>query len=389
MLQRSQWIVYGTALSPFALKVLAMCRFKGLPHRVFTREASHWESIRIQVRKSLLVHGVLPLTWPPMTPEDEFPLVPFLFGPDGENLYDSTAIGYWLDEKSPAKERRDSLVAREPEKLRAAIGFIDEYADEWGLYMAHHFRWVVSARTCNAAARLVSELPPLLHLCRSRIERFFTARQVRRLNYLFSVAPAGFTVQGLPAYRQPPSRPGFPPTHKLLEDAFSRLLAALEPVLAQRPFLFGRRFTLADAALFGQLAMNLEDPEANDYIARTAPTTHAWLRAIYDGRFPGYEPGAPLAVHDDLQPLFAEIGRTYVPLMQQQLRAYERFRLAGIATFNEAAFDAGQALYDGELCGHPFRSVAKSFQVKTWRSLLPLLKHGWLCDWLNLGTDSL
>ena len=31
--------------------------------------------------------------------------------------------------------------------------------------------------------------------------------------------------------------------------------------------------------------------------------------------------------------------------------------------------DAGKALYDGELMGHPFRSVAKTFQVRVWREL--------------------
>lgn len=382
----SQWIVYGTDLSPFFLKVLAMCRFKGLPHRIFTREASTLEAARIQLRKTLLVRRILPLTWPQMTEEDEFPLVPFLFGPHGENLYDSSAIGAWLDEHSPVKERTDRLIPVESEELRAAAAIIDEYADEWGLYMAHHFRWVVSARTCNAAARLVSELPQVVQLGRRHIERFFTARQVRRLNYLFSVAPPGFQIAGLPPFRQPPSRDGFPPTHQLIEDAMARLLAALEPILQKRPFLFGSRFTLADAALFGQLAMNLEDPEASDFIARAAPTTHGWLREIYKGRFPGHEPGARLAVHADLAPLFAEIGRTYVPLMQQQQRAYERYRAAGHKLFNEAAFDAGQALYEGELGGQPFRSVVKTFQVKTWRNLLPALEQKRLRSWLG-GLD--
>ncbi len=384
----SEWIVYGTDLSPFFLKVLAMCRVKGLPHRVFTREASTLEAARIQVRKSLLVRRLLPLTWPRMTDEDEFPLVPFLFGPGGENLYDSSAIGAWLDDSSPVKGGTDRLIPGDSEELRAAVAIIDEYADEWGLYMAHHFRWVVSARTCNAAARLVSELPPVVRLGRRQIERFFTARQVRRLNYLFSVAPPGFQVDGLPSYRQPPARAGFPPTHKLIEEAMTRLLAALEPVLQKRPFLLGSRFTLADAALFGQLAMNLEDPEASDFIARAAPTTHAWLREIYKGRFPGHESGAALAVHADLAPLFAEIGRTYVPLMQQQQRAYERYRAAGQKLFNEAAFDAGQALYDGELDGQPFRSVVKTFQVKTWRNLLPFLRQQRLRSWLGGAADS-
>ena len=76
----AKWIVYGSELSPFALKVRAMCRWMGLPHQFFTREASTWEAARVQLRKELLVRGRLPLTWPKMTAEDEFPLVPFLFG---------------------------------------------------------------------------------------------------------------------------------------------------------------------------------------------------------------------------------------------------------------------------------------------------------------------
>jgi hypothetical protein len=55
--------------------------------------------------------------------------------------------------------------------------------------------------------------------------------------------------------------------------------------------------------------------------------------------------------------------------MQQNFDAWRRQRAAGETRFNEAAFDAGRALYDGTLAGHPFRSVAKTFQVQVWRSL--------------------
>jgi hypothetical protein len=37
--------------------------------------------------------------------------------------------------------------------------------------------------------------------------------------------------------------------------------------------------------------------------------------------------------------------------------------------FNEKAFDAGRALYDGVLLGHPFRGVVKTFQVRVWQDL--------------------
>jgi hypothetical protein len=55
--------------------------------------------------------------------------------------------------------------------------------------------------------------------------------------------------------------------------------------------------------------------------------------------------------------------------MRQNERAYERHRAAGETRFNESAFNAGRAMYDGELYGQPFRSVAKSFQVRVWRDL--------------------
>ena len=60
---------------------------------------------------------------------------------------------------------------------------------------------------------------------------------------------------------------------------------------------------------------------------------------------------------------------TYAPLMVQNEGAYETARKQGEQLFNEAAFDQHRALYDGELLGHPFRAVAKTFQVKVWRDL--------------------
>ena len=81
----------------------------------------------------------------------------------------------------------------------------------------------------------------------------------------------------------------------------------------------------------------------------------------------GHEP-APAHI-EALGPLLSEIVRIHVPLMEQNERAYERHRAAGQTRFNEAAFDRDEALYDGQLLGHPFRSVAKTFQVKSWRAL--------------------
>lgn len=360
-----QWTVYGSELSPFTLKLLAMARYKGLPYRFLPEEGGWLDNMRITLRKERLVRRRLPLTWPQMTEDDEFPLVPFLFGPNGENLYDSSAIGEWLDQRSAAPT---PLIPADP-ALRFVVKLLDEFADEWMLYLVHHFRWKVSATDNNAGKRLGHELRWTLLGRDAPVADFFSARQVRRLPYLFSVAPQGFHIPGLPPERQPPSREGFPPTHALLEESYRRILLALEPIFSQRPYLFGNAPTLADFSLYGQIGMNLPDPSANRFIATTAPRTHEWVQRLHRHEFDSAAK-PELALHDDLAPLLAEVSRIYVPLMQQNAAAVARYKRAGEKQFNERAFNRGQGLYDGELDGTPFRSVAKSFQAQTWRGVL-------------------
>ncbi len=364
----NEWIIWGSALSPFHLKLMAMCRHAGLPFRVLPGARSRVENLRYMRRRERLVRGRLPLTWPQKDPLDEFPLVPYLFGPAGENLYESSAIAEWLDTRAPAPRPRGELIPRDDPAAAFVVHLIDEYADEFGLYLIHHQRWKVSARDNRAGAVVAREfqLGPFQPL----MARWFSRRQTRRLPYLFSVAPAGFHIEGLPPGRQPPSLPGFPPTHALLEQAFDRLLAALEPVYSQRKSLLRKRFTLADASLFGELGVHsIADPTVTAAIERQAPRLHAWLAGVHAGELDDGPGRGEWRLDDSLQPLLAEIARTYVPLMQQNAAAWERLTATGETCFNERGFDRGRGLYDGTLDGQPFRAVAKTFQVKSWRAL--------------------
>lgn len=361
------WRLWGSTLSPFGLKVEAMLRFARVAHRWLPAAGGFAEALRFERRRRALVHRRIPLTWPPADPLDEFPLVPFLFGPRGENLYDSSAIGAWLD--AQGLTRAGGLLPDGDAALRFAIRLVDEALDEVGLYLVHHNRWVVSARDNDAGVRLAREMRPLLGPFAAVLARAFPARQVRRLPYLFSVAPADADFGDLPARLRPPARAGFPPTHALLDAAYERLVAALEPLFAAQPFLFGERFTLADASVYGQLGMNRADPSAHARLARMAPATHAWVDRIASGDFAAHRTGAAIALDASHAPLLAWIAETFVPLMQQNRDAWRRHRAAGERRFNEAAFDAGRALYDGVLLGVPFRSVAKTFQVRVWQSL--------------------
>lgn len=313
--------------------------------------------------------GKLPLTHPAMDELDEFPLVPFLLGPNGENLFDSSAIGEWLDAHYRRAET-SALLPREDEALHFAIRLIDEYFDELGLYMVHHNRWKVAARDNGAGLRLAADFRPIGGPFARLLASQFPPRQVRRLPYLFSVAPEGQREwDDLAARLRPPARPGFPATHALLEEHFAALLAILERLLAQRPYLFGERFSLADASAYGQLGMNLSDASAERWIRNAAPGVRAWLERIADADFAAGRAQGALTLDDALSPLLAHVCEVFVPLMRQNQAAWEQMREAGETLFNEAAFDAGRALYDGELAGHPFRSVVKTFQVRVWRDL--------------------
>lgn len=334
------YAVWGSELSPFTLKVLRTMRHARVPLRFLPTQGSWSENIRCLWRLSKLKSGRLPMTYPVLTEDDELPLVPYVFGEDGSNLYDSTAIAEWFDRGLPPERR---LLPAEPVAAFLAR-LIDDYADEFLLYVVHHNRWVVSRADNDAGARLAHEYRSLIGPLQRPFAAWFSHRQVRRLPYLFSMEQ----------------------TRPLLDEAFARVLDVLETLLSQRRFILGERFTLADAAIYGQLGMNLADPSACALI-RQRRKLHAWLLALHGSEPEPIASGDALALDGALMPLLGEIFRTYVPLMKQNARAFEALRASGATRFNEAAFDRGEAMYDGVLEGRPFRHVAKRFQARVWK----------------------
>ncbi|HEY1077948.1 MAG TPA: glutathione S-transferase C-terminal domain-containing protein, partial [Fontimonas sp.] len=302
--------------------------------------------------------------WPAPDPLDEYPLVPFLLTADGAVHYDSSGIAGWLDETRAAD--MPALIPEDP-ALALVCALIDEALDEVGLYLVHHHRWVVSHDDNTAGSRLAHEfrsllLPPL----RPLLARRFAARQIRRLPYLFSVAPE--PSQGPTAGRPPPpARAGFPATHARLESAWDELVDAAALALRDRPYLLGERFTLADAALYGQLNMNMSDPSSERRLRARAPALRRWLQRIEDGEH-AVSRGA-LALHDGLGPLLRWICSSFIPLMRANAQAWALQRAGGRTRWNEAAFNRGEALFDLQWRGAPARSVVKTFQVRVWRDL--------------------
>lgn len=367
-------VVWGPELSPFLLKLEAMLAWAGVPQRRLPRDGSRAENLRT----TLLVERAKAARTArrPLGDDDaldEYPLVPFLVTPSRDVLYDSSAIARWLD-RDHAPDGGPLLPG--DAATRFVASFLDEAFDEFGLYMVHHNRWKLAAGDngrpgMRLAREYARQIPPGVA---PLFATWFERRQVRRLPYLFSVAPRGYTAPGVAAAMTPPSRDGFPPTHELLEHAWERTLAAIAAILGERPFLLGERFTIADASAYGQLSMNLTDTAAARRLRELAPSVHDWLVAIRDRRHVAARGSlVDVAGCAALRGLLAVFADTFVPLMRANEAAFDAWRARGETVFNEKAFDAGRALYDGSVAGHPFRSVAKSFQARTWRDL----RRGW------------
>ncbi len=355
---------WGLTASPYQLKMQSSADFAEVTWRRLPEQGSPLQALNVlrRLRRDKASHAVQ--RFPSyMQDMDEYPAVPFYTLDEEHFYYDSTGLALHLD--SLGKCATPLLPDSDAEQFLCHL--IDEAFDEFGLYMVHHNRWATSASTNIMGEMTAREMAPWLPApLRWVIARRLARSQSRRCPYLLSVAPPDFDA-GVASDITPPMRPGFPPTHELLDTAWRRYLAAMEHCLAEQPFLLGEQFTLADASAYGQLSMNLVDGRAAEILQELAPITYDWLCMIRDGGHRGAT--GELRASKRLLPLLECIADTFIPLMQQNEVAYRTARAQGQRQFNEQAFDTGQALYDGELMGYPFRSVAKSFQVVTWREL--------------------
>jgi glutathione S-transferase len=219
--------LYQFDISPFCDKIRRILNVKGRPytlHEVRIAEAPRLKSI---------------------SPTGKFPAIDV----DGQVIVDSTEIAHFLESKFPAP----ALMPKDPREA-ALVHLLEDWADE-SLYF---YEMTMRLGWANNAKRWVPEL--LKH------ERGFMKAMGPRM--LPSVISRVTRAQGVGRKRR----------DQVLKEV-DRHVRAIGDLLGDRNWLVGDALTLADIAVFSQLAC-ISGTEEGAAIIQAVPQSAAWLRRV-------------------------------------------------------------------------------------------------------------
>lgn len=287
-------IVYGTDCSYYTGKLEAYLRAKGIAYRL---EPFGEANMKRAARHT----GVTQ--------------VPLVERPDGTWLADTTLIIEYYERVQP----EPALSPRVP-----SVGFVsrllEDFADEWLWRPAMHYRWSYrdNARYMSAwLAEHAADQPG--------------PQWLKRL-YWYRRQLGGFVRgDGVTAANR---------AH--VEASYLDTLAAMEAIVARRPYLLGERPTEADFGFFASLFRHFAcDPTPGRIMRTRAPGVHEWVARMWNAS-PERSARGPLpdAIPADLGPLLAMVAEIYVPYLDANARAFAagqprvRYTVQGV-TFDE------------------------------------------------------
>ena len=274
----------GAPGSPYTRKMLALLRYRRIPYRFLQGMVSDQQA-----------DAELP---PP-----KVALLPTFYfrAPSGEieSMVDSSPIIRRLEETALGR----SVIPPDP-----ALAFLDwlleDYGDEWLTKAMFHYRWHYPAdirqggeilpRWGNLTAADAQIAP---------MSAFIRERQIARLHVVGSNSA----------------------TAPIIEASYLRFLKLFDAHIRNGPFLFGRRPSAGDFAIFGQLTqLTGFDPTPMRLALDNAPQVYAWVGVAED--LSGLEPKddhwrSRDSLPDTLKDLLAELGRVYAPALLANAQA--------------------------------------------------------------------
>ena len=269
--------IVGNPASPYTRKMLALMRYRRIPYVV------EWGDPRALIKKMGL--------------EEPKPiLLPVLvFNIDGKNraITDSTPIIRHLENEFSVRR----VIPSDP-KLNFLNYVLEDFGDEWVTKYMFHYRWHFEDDIEKAGTVL-----PLMHDVslenKSHLEfkKYFSELQTSRLWVVGSNNK----------------------TAPIIEESYKRFLNQLDTCLSINPFLFGKRPSSSDYAIYGQLTQLIGfDPTSSAIAHNISPRAISWIDQMEDL--------SGLNVHEEdwitfeqaernLSNIFEEIGKVYMPAL--------------------------------------------------------------------------
>lgn len=232
---------YGWMVSPYSAKTRSYLRYKGTD---FEDRAPSFLELKLKIERKV---GVV--------------IMPSVELPDGSFLKDSSEIIDHFERLSP----EPSITPRTP-RQRVASAVLEVFADEWLVLPALMYRWTRPASIAFAIEEFGKDGAPFLpRTLRHAMGRAFGRKMAAYLP-MFGITPE---------------------TGPEIEAMTEAVIAALDEVLAETPYILGGRPCMGDFALYGPLYAHLfRDPGSNGLFDR-APHVRAWIERLHAPRVLG------------------------------------------------------------------------------------------------------
>ena len=271
----------GAPGSPYTRKMLALLRYRRIPHRFIIGRHDGVEGL----------------------PQPKVALLPTFYLQNDRGELEAVVDSTPLIRRFEIEFTDRPVVPPDP-----VVAFIDylleDYADEWLTKAMFHYRWHYAAdieRAGEILPRWTAVSAPEEQMQKSK--RFIQRRQIERLYVVGSNDT----------------------TTPVIEASYRRYLAIFKRVLEQQPFLMGARPGASDFAAYGQLTQLAHfDPTPTALTLAQAPRVFAWVDIVDDLSGLDVDDGGWIprgAVAQRLGDLLREVGRVYAPFMRANAAA--------------------------------------------------------------------
>ena len=296
--------LYGSTISYFTGKMENYFRVCGIPYQL--------KSMQFPAFKKR------------MEAEVGLQQMPAVILPDGRWMTDTTKMIQWFECQFP----ENKIIPDDPVQAFLCL-LIEDWADEWWWRTAMHYRWDFSEGADFASRHLAIELLGSV-FAPIWLKKFFLKYRQRK-GYTIG---DGITLQNA----------------EQIEADFKKLLENLERIFIQRSFLFGERPSLADIGLAGPFFRHFAlDPVPAKILKKDSPQVLNWVSRLWDTRISDSSGKLEMHIPDDLEPLFQQIGSTYLPYL----------------CANADAVSAKKSFFDVEVEGISFRG-ARCSKYRVW-----------------------